>query len=103
MKKVIVDESKCIRCGSCMRVAADVFGYGNDGESVPLVDAVTDDNKDAVMAMECCPTGAIILEETSGDVAEGCDCENCECDDCDCDDCDCEDCECENCDCNHEE
>lgn len=98
MKKVIVDESKCIRCGMCMRAAQDVFTYGSDGESVPLVETVSDDNKDAVIAMEGCPTGAITLEEVDGEVTH-CECENCECDACDCgDDCDCESCECEECD-----
>lgn len=95
MKKVIVDESKCIRCGACMRNAPDVFGYGNDGESVPLVPTVEDDNLDAITAMEGCPTGAITLESE-----HSCDCEHCDCDPCECgDDCECEHCDCDDCDC----
>ena len=93
MKKVIVDETKCIRCGSCMSIAKDIFGYGEEGESIPLVDTVTDDNKEAIMAMESCPTGAITLENAE---EKECSCDPCECEDCHCgDDCSCgEDCEC---------
>lgn len=104
MKKVIVDESKCIRCGACMQAAEDVFGYGSQGESVPLVDTVSDDNKSAIMAMEGCPTGAITLEdviEVDGEVKkDGCTCPNCKCDPCECgDDCHCGECDCDDCDC----
>lgn len=100
MKKVLVDESKCIRCGACMRIAENVFGYGSDGESVPLVQTVEDSNVDAVAAMESCPTGAISLEDETGCQCEHCDCDPCECkDECDCDDCECEHCECGSCDC----
>lgn len=105
MKKVIVDESKCIRCGACMHTASDVFTYGSDGESVPLVETVSDDNKNAILAMECCPTGAITLEEIDDDATyecENCDCDHCECgESCDCgDNCECGDeCSCEDCHC----
>ncbi len=100
MKKVIVDESKCIRCGACMGIAEDVFKSGPDGESVPKVDTVADDNNEAVLAMESCPTGAIRLEEVDGCECDPCECGNCDCgDSCDCEDCDCEDCECGSCDC----
>lgn len=91
MKKVIVDESKCIRCGACMQAAEDVFGYGSDGESVPLVDVIEDDNKSAIMAMEGCPTGAIALEdviEVDGIVEEADDCgDDCHCGECGCGEC----------------
>lgn len=99
MKKVIVDEEKCIRCGACIQFAETVFKSGPDGQSVPAVDVVSDDDKDAVAAMECCPTSAISLEDASE-----CECEHCECgDDCECgNDCECgDDCECEDCDCEH--
>ena len=82
MKKVSVDEALCIHCGACMSIAKDIFGYGDDGQSVPKVETVKDDNKDAVTAMESCPTGAISLEnvdETSEDECEECDCDHCEC------------------------
>lgn len=88
MKKVKVDESKCIRCGACMQIAADVFGYGVDGESVPKVETVEDNNENAIMAMEGCPTSAITLEEVG----------NCKCPDCKCDPCTCG----ENCTCEHD-
>ncbi len=99
MKKVLVDESKCIRCGACMQVDnGKLFGCGPDGESVPLVEFVEDDNKEAIVAMEGCPTGAITLDDV-----DDCKCENCDCEDCDCEGCDCDPCECDNCDCNHKE
>lgn len=85
MKKVCVDESKCICCGACMQIAPDVFGYSDNGTSTPKVDTVESDNKNAITAMESCPTSAISLEDV----------EDCECDPCICDDCHCGDCECE--------
>ncbi len=83
MKKVKVDESLCMRCGACMSIASEIFGYGDDGQSVPKVDTVDDDNKDAVNAMEGCPTGAITLEDVN-EKEEGCECEHCECEHCEC-------------------
>lgn len=80
MKKVKVNQDLCIRCGFCMGQASDVFQANEQGLSEPKVNEVSDDNKNAILAMEGCPTGAISLE-----------------------DCDCEDCHCEHCECNHEE
>lgn len=90
MKKVSVDESKCICCGACMQIAPEVFGYSDSGTSAPKVDTVSDDDKNALTAMESCPTSAISLED-----AGSCTCEECECDPCTCEDCHCGECECE--------
>lgn len=94
MKKVIVNQDKCIRCGACMYAAPEVFGCGENGESVALVEFVEDDNKDAIMAMEGCPTGAITLEETAETEKQDCHCESCDCgDECHCEEeCDCHSC-----------
>ena len=100
MKKVIVDESKCIRCGACVGIAGEVFKFGQEGESVPKVDTVADDDKDAIMAMESCPTGAIRLEDVTENESEGCECEHCDCEECECEHCECGDeCHCEHDDC----
>ena len=80
MKKVKVNEEACIRCGVCMSIAGEVFGSNSAGLSTPKVDEVSDDNKEAIEAMENCPTGAIILEE----LAEDCNCGECHCEHCEC-------------------
>ena len=79
MKKVKVDQSLCIGCGFCMTQASDVFKSNSQGLSEAKVETVSDENKDVVIAMEGCPTGAISIEDD-----ENCKCENCECDHCDC-------------------
>lgn len=102
MKKVIVDEGKCIRCGACINIAQGIFKFGDQGQSVPVVDEVSEDNKDVIAAMECCPTGAISLKDADGDPTKKCECgDECECDPCDCEDgCTCGgDCDCGNCSC----
>ena len=36
MKKVIVDESKCIRCGACTGICPDVFAFTEEDTVVVL-------------------------------------------------------------------
>lgn len=90
MKKVIVDDSACICCGACMSMAPDVFGYGASGTSTPKKEFVSDDDKNAIAAMEGCPTSAISLVDAEENHTH---CKNCNCNPCECDkngSCDCE-------------
>ncbi len=81
MKKVIVDDSACICCGACMSIAPNVFTYASDNTSSPKKEFVEDGDKDAIAAMEGCPTSAISLVDVDNDK---CKCENCNCDPCEC-------------------
>ena len=64
MKKIVVDQVKCIGCGAC---------YGNDEEHFDLDDAglsfvKTQENLESPElqnAIAGCPTGAITLEDDS--------------------------------------
>lgn len=109
MKKVKVNEDLCIACGACMQIAPNEFKFNDAGLSEAKVSEVDDNNADVITAMESCPTGAIIVEDS--DEKKDCDRNKCECEHCDSNvensdekkDCDCDKCECEHCDCNHEE
>ncbi len=96
MKKVSVDESSCIKCGACVQLAREVFAFGEHGESVAIKPIISDDEKEAFVAMESCPTNAISIKNCESD--EECDCphhccnndEGCQCEgECTCENCDC--------------
>ena len=82
MKKIKLDETKCIGCGYCFSTATNNFECNDEGRASLISDEITDE---AIEASEGCPVSAITIE---------CDCdENCECgDECNCDDT----CECKN-------
>ena len=101
MKKVVLNEDRCIGCGACMSVAPDNFTFNDEGRAEIINNELTNE---AVEASEMCPVSAITIEGT-------CECEeNCSCgSECNCnDECNCgEDCHCntenncsENCNCN---
>jgi ferredoxin len=60
MGKVVVNEEKCIGCGSCVGMAPNTFDWNDDGKSTVKNTEVT---KEAEEASECCPTGAITIEK----------------------------------------
>ena len=90
MKKVVLNEDRCIGCGACMSVAPDNFTFSDEGRAEMIDDTITDA---AIEASEMCPVSAITIEGT-------CNCnENCSySEECNCDDeCSCsEDCNCNN-------
>ena len=76
MKKVILNEDRCIGCGACMSVAPDNFTFNDEGRTEMISDEITNE---AIEASEMCPVSAITIENS-------CDC-NCECscgDECNC-------------------
>lgn len=94
MKKIILNQEKCIGCGACVAVSPKNFDFNDEGLSTIISDEVTNET---IEASEICPVMAI---EITGD----CCCENCQCDN-DTHECDCEDCQCDkdiecNCGCN---
>ena len=60
MAKVYVDKDLCIGCGACTGIACESFEFGDDGLAVVIDDSVNDEVREA---LECCPTGAIEIEE----------------------------------------
>jgi ferredoxin len=85
MKKIIIDESKCIGCGACVGVDDKHFAFNDQG----LSKAINQENLDSVELNEAiagCPVGAISIVEAEADnskTSEKCDCDNCHCDHCD--------------------
>ena len=84
MKKICIDEEKCIGCGACVAIDNEHFDFNENG----LSNQINQENLESAnlqSAIESCPTGAISLKD-------GCNCD-CGCDDehpCTCDDCNCE-------------
>jgi ferredoxin len=85
MKKIIVDQSKCIGCGACVGVDDKHFNFNDQGLSV----AINQENQDSDALKEAiagCPVGAISIDDVNADddkKDDKCDCENCHCDHCD--------------------
>ena len=69
MKKIIVDQDKCIGCGACTAIASDVFSFSDEGyaqtdENNNVLDNMEEEIKnDCMDALESCPTSAIKIEE----------------------------------------
>jgi len=64
IKKVIVDEEKCIGCGSCSMIAPDAFDFDSEkGKSVVKEGAESTDSEKIKQATENCPVQAISIEE----------------------------------------
>lgn len=58
-----VDKEKCIGCGQCISICNSVFDFDDDNLAKVIQNPVNDDNKeDAIVAIESCPTEAIIEE-----------------------------------------
>lgn len=60
MKKIVVDQDRCIGCGACVGIASDTFEFNEDGLSIVKNDEVTEEATDA---MNSCPVDAISIEE----------------------------------------
>ncbi|MCG8532964.1 MAG: ferredoxin [Desulfovibrionales bacterium] len=61
-KTILLDESECIGCESCVEVCPDAFAMSDDGEHATVVDASF--SGDCVEeAIETCPVACISIEE----------------------------------------
>jgi ferredoxin len=61
--KIEVDREICVGAGNCVLAAPDLFDQDDDGIVVLLVaDASADQEKPAEMAMQRCPSGAILRD-----------------------------------------
>ncbi len=64
-KKVVVNKDVCISCGLCTTIAAEVFGFGDDGKAEVILgtDVVPADLEASVEeAASSCPVEAIVIE-----------------------------------------
>lgn len=62
--KVKVLEDTCIGCGACQALCEDVFEINEEGFATAKVDVVPEENNEACKdAAECCPVGAIVVED----------------------------------------
>ena len=95
MKKVSLNEDRCIGCGACMSVAPDNFTFNDEGRAEIISNEITNQ---AIEASEMCPVSAITIEDSGCKsdctCGEECSCteeNNCGCkSDCTCgDNCDC--------------
>ncbi len=76
MKKIIVDNDLCIRCGACVGICDKVFEFSDDDDIVKskegnnILDEMDEQTKDdALDALEGCPVGAIKEIEEDKEVA----------------------------------
>jgi ferredoxin len=58
MKKLVVDKTKCISCGTCTFVYPECFEVGKDGKAQVKEDGCSDSKK-IKSAIFSCPSGAI--------------------------------------------
>lgn len=62
--KVVLNRDACIGCGACAALCEDIFEIDNEGLSKVIKEEVKDEEVELARdAVECCPTGAIALEE----------------------------------------
>lgn len=102
MKKIKVNQDRCISCGACVAIDPEHFDFDESNRS-SVISNENLESENLTNAIESCPTSAIeiVCEESK----EDCNCENCNCSDsedkeCDNPNCHCEPCTCEECHCN---
>lgn len=64
MKKLVVDQDKCIGCGTCVAICPEVFKLGENGKAEVKLKAKSSKLKAKVEeAIDSCPVEAIKWEE----------------------------------------
>lgn len=67
MKKVHVNKSACIGCGSCSAMAEEIFGFDDEGLAYNILGDESEIPEEYLSSVEeaidFCPTSAIILEK----------------------------------------
>lgn len=94
MKKIHVDQERCISCSACVSMAPENFDFNEKGLSSVISNANAESELIQTV-MESCPTSAISLVEADADAI--CSCEDTE------KTCECEECTCEHCESEEEE
>ena len=61
MKKIVIDKTKCIGCGTCAAICPSIFNLGEDGKAA--VKPGSQDQACVKEAVDSCPVGAIKIEE----------------------------------------
>ena len=74
MKKLILDEEKCIGCGACIALDSKHFDFNDEGLS-SVISQDDLESEDLQNAIHSCPVNAIKLAEHD----EECSCEDCHC------------------------
>lgn len=65
MEKLKVNKDACISCGACVSCVPEVFSFGDDDKAEVVATQIPENLKEDILdAVEGCPTGAIIYEET---------------------------------------
>ena len=62
MKKICVNQEKCIGCGACVAIDPEHFEFNDEGKS-SVISNENVENENVLNAIESCPTGAISLSE----------------------------------------
>lgn len=84
MKRLEIDDSKCIGCGSCVYKDNEHFDF-NDSQTASVISNANLDAPELQEAIDYCPTGAISINDASdNNASQNCQCENCDCENCDC-------------------
>lgn len=63
MKNVRIERDLCIGSGNCVRLAPGAFELGDDEIAVVAETSMADDAA-LLRAADCCPAGAIFLDES---------------------------------------
>ena len=61
-KKIIIDKTKCMGCGSCAALAPKSFKMGDNGKA-QVINPVGDDDAVVKSAIDGCPVSAMKWEE----------------------------------------
>lgn len=63
MKKITIDETKCIGCGACQAIAPEVYEV-IDGLAVVHEDQINEENYESALdAASGCPVDAIVVSD----------------------------------------
>lgn len=80
VKKICVNQEKCIGCGACVAIDPEHFEFNDEGKS-SVISNENVENENVLNAIESCPTGAISLSEENKEETQECNCCQ-ECDEC---------------------
>lgn len=62
-KKVVIEESECIACGSCAEICPEVFVLEDDAEAARIIQPIGGPEDLIQEAIDSCPTSCIRWED----------------------------------------